>query len=204
MPSETDGSLSVDCTVCVLSLQVLEVKLCCYKELLKLHLNWKSKSLHPWHWSRVPMPVFSHSGSCCNMKPSSDCSSSKCHSQLPELHYFLVKRGKTQEFRQVEQLLCSDWKSKVKRGPIFPATEMCLLSSFILAQEAVKCNSQFTKLLQHNQGLKRSLRYALWLIRRYISSSFVLQNQVVVRPHVYTPVYSAGHTSCFKTRHVRG
>lgn len=38
---EIDGNLSVDCTVCVLSLQVLEVNPRCYKELLKLHLNWK-------------------------------------------------------------------------------------------------------------------------------------------------------------------
>lgn len=38
---EIDGNLSVDYTICVLSLQVLEVNPCCSKELLKLHLNWK-------------------------------------------------------------------------------------------------------------------------------------------------------------------
>lgn len=38
---EIDGNLSVDYTICVLSLQVLEVNPRCYKELLKLHLNWK-------------------------------------------------------------------------------------------------------------------------------------------------------------------
>lgn len=149
------------------------------------------------------MPVFSHSGSCCNMKPSSDCSSSKCLSQLPELHFFLVKGGKIWEFRQAEPSLCSAGKSKVKRGLIFPATETCLPSAFVLAQEPVKCNSQFSKLLQHNQGLKRALRCALGLMRRYISSSLVLQNQVVVRPHLYTPVYSSGRAVCFKTRNLR-
>lgn len=149
------------------------------------------------------MPVFSHSGSHCNMKPSSDYSSSKCLSQLPELHYFLVKGGKIQEFRQAEQSLCSDWKSKVKRCLVFPATEMCLPPSFILAQEPVKCNSQFSKLLQHNQGLKRVLKCALRLMRIYISSSLVLQNQVVGISHLYTPVCSSGHTVCFKTRNFR-
>lgn len=38
---EIDRSLSVDCVVCVLIFQVLALNTCCYKELLKLHLNWK-------------------------------------------------------------------------------------------------------------------------------------------------------------------
>jgi len=40
-------------------------------------------------------------------------------------------------------------------------------------------------------------------MRMYISSSLVLQNQVMVRSHVYTPVYSSGHAVCFKTRNLR-
>lgn len=149
------------------------------------------------------MPVFSHSGSRCNMKPSSDCSSSKCLSQLPEPHYFLVKGGKIWEFRQAEQSLCSEWKSKVKRGLIFPATETCLPSSFTLAQAQVKCNSQFSKLLQNNQGLKRVLMCASGLMRRYTPSSLVLQNEQVVRTHLQTHVYGSGHAVYFKSRNLR-
>lgn len=110
------------------------------------------------------------------MKPSPDCSSSKCLSQLPELHYFIVKGGKIWEFRQAEQSLRSERKSKVKKGLIFPATETYLPSSFAQTQEQVKW-TQFSKLLWNNQGLKGVLMCALGLMRRYIPSSLVLQNQ---------------------------